>query len=883
MTQSPHLPIDDAIPQIIDAVRSARRAVVVAPPGAGKTTRVPPAILRANLLDASHPNLIMLQPRRVAARASAARIAEENGWQLGREVGYHIRFDRRIARDTRLRVMTEGILTRQLLDDATLDGIGCVVLDEFHERSIHTDLAIAMLREIRSTIREDLILIVMSATLDAEPVARFLDGATSEQVDRRRREYALPPLGKTPVIRAEGRVHPVAVSHSPASIADAVREAINSPGHILVLLPGIAEIRRAAEDLETIAQRENALLLPLHGSLTAEEQDRALRPSDRRKIILATNIAETSLTIDGVRVVIDTGLARIARFDPHRGLDRLEIQRISRASANQRAGRAGRTAPGKCIRLWPANEDRHLAEFEEPEVKRIDLTPTVLALHAWGDPRKFTWFESPESRTLDAAQRLLEMLGATTSETLGKITEIGKRLLALPVHPRIGRLLLAAADAGMAREGAAIAALLSEKDILRRSEDRAPKTQADSDLLIRLEILEEGGRGEEVDRAALRQVIRVRDELLRLSPSPGTPGEGGGEGDFELPATLAIPNHPHPNPLPGYRERGQENALMRLPLFAYPDRVCRRRGNDPSAGVMVGGGGVRLAAESVVRQHEFFLALDARQDQRNPNREAIVHIASAIEPAWLEEFFPQEIRRERVAVYDEKRDRVVGRGTVHYRDLLIREDKDAAVDVETAREVFGRIAKPQATAILARDQDAQRWLARLEMLRRAMPEHDWPVISPESIVGDARSMAELKKQLMPTLQSLLHYPLDRLFDVEAPETIQVPSGSRIRVEYCASQPPLLAVRLQEVFGWQETPRIAGGRVKILLHLLGPNFRPVQITNDLKSFWKSTYFQVRKDLRVRYPKHAWPEDPLIAKPPFGSEPQGRRQAKGGRKR
>jgi ATP-dependent helicase HrpB len=288
---------------------------------------------------------------------------------------------------------------------------------------------------------------------------------------------------------------------------------------------------------------------------------------------------------------------------------------------------------------------------------------------------------------------------------------------------------------------------------------------------------------------------------------------------------------------------------------------------------MVGGGGVRLAAESVVRRGEFFLALDARQDQRNPLREAIVHIASAIEPAWLEEFFPQEIRRERVAVYDEQRDRVVGRGTVHYRDLLIREDKDAAVDDETARRVFGEWAKPRTAEILARDEDTQRWLARLELLRKAMPEHDWPAIDPESIVGNARSLGELKKRLLPSLQDLLHYPLDRLLETEAPETIEVPSGSRIRLEYSPNQPPILAVRLQEIFGWTDTPRIAGGRVKVLLHLLGPNFRPVQITDDLKSFWATTYFQVRKDLRVRYPKHSWPEDPLIAKP----------QSKGGRRR
>ncbi|MDB5298999.1 MAG: ATP-dependent helicase HrpB, partial [Phycisphaerales bacterium] len=563
------LPIDSHLPEIVQRVREARSLVLVAPPGAGKTTRVPPAILGAGLLSADHPNLVMLQPRRVAARASAQRIADENGWSLGREVGYHIRFEKRLGPETRLRVVTEGILSRQLLEDPFLEGTGAVLLDEFHERSLHTDLSIAMLREIRQTVRDDLILIVMSATLEAEPVAKF--------------------LGDCPIIRTEGRTYPIEITYAhaapagrtqelPDRVADALSDVLasagpdatdspspisasprrpapasaspssplsasprprvptsslptspNDPGDILIFLPGAEEIRRTMQRLESTAQREDLLLLPLHGSLTGDEQFAALRPADKRKVILATNIAETSLTIEGVRTVIDSGLARVAGYDPQRGLDRLELMRISKASATQRAGRAGRTAPGRCVRLWSQQEDRAMPDFELPEIKRVDLCGTVLALHAWGktDPRAFGWYEAPPEETLAGAERLLAMLGALTGEVDGRITPIGRRLLSLPVHPRLGRLLLAAAEQDLLAQGAAIAALLSEKDILRASayDPSAmfrPAVQASSDLLIRLDLLARaeqdrfgaGARSLGVDTGAARQVARVRDELL---------------------------------------------------------------------------------------------------------------------------------------------------------------------------------------------------------------------------------------------------------------------------------------------------------------------------------------------------------------------------------
>jgi ATP-dependent helicase HrpB len=852
------LPIDSHLADIIAQVREHRALVLVAEPGAGKTTRVPPALLRANLLGSEHPNLVMLQPRRVAARAAAERIAEEHGWTLGKEVGYHVRFDRKISNDTRLRVLTEGILTRQLLDDPFLEGVGAVILDEFHERSLHTDIAIALLREVRQTVREDLILIVMSATLDAELVSRF--------------------LGDCPIVKVAGRGFPIEIEYRglPAGavsapvwdrVAGAVREEIethSAGGDVLAFLPGAEEIRRTGRSLEALAREHELLVLPLYGSLPFEEQSRALRPADRRKVILATNIAETSLTIDGVDTVIDSGLARVAGYDVDRGLDRLELSQISKASATQRAGRAGRTGPGRCVRLWSPRDEQAMADFELPEVCRVDLCGTVLGLHAWGktDPRSFGWYEAPKEESLLAAERLLEMLGALRN---GAITEVGRYLASVPAHPRLGRLLLAASKAGALEEGAALAALLSEKDVAefdssKPYRDRGPATQGASDLLVRLEMLDRAERAnfapylrsEAIDPVAARTVARLRDDLLRQARRlPGGP-----------------------------RRAPDEQTLLKLPLYAYPDRVVRRRESDPAAGVMVGGGGVRLAPESIVRRSEFYVALDARHDARNSAREATVQIASGIEPAWLEELFPEAIRRERTVIYDAQRDRVVAHGTTSYRDLILQEDRDARPDPHQVSRVLADAARPMALEIFEGNEAAREWLARLALLRKFVTEQPWPAMDADELgdllaeaVAGKRSLEELQKTpLVPLLESRLAYPLDRLFQQQAPESLMVPSGSHIRLAYAKGERPVLAARLQELFGWTDTPRIAGGRVAVVIHLLAPNYRAVQITDDLRSFWSTTYFQVRKDLRVRYPKHAWPEDPLTATP----EAKGRRR-------
>ena len=865
------LPIDPFLPEVNKRLKESRTLVLVAEPGAGKTTRVPPAILRAGLLSKDHPNLVMLQPRRVAARASAERIADEQGWELGGEVGYHVRFDRKVGPRTRLRVLTEGILTRQLLDDPFLESVGGVVLDEFHERSLHTDLTIALLREVRQTVRDDLLLVVMSATLDAEPVARFLGGC--------------------PVVRVPGRTFPVEISYSlpsgdylPDRVAAAVREVVeqsaagSSGGNdILVFLPGADEIRRTTDQLGPLAQRAGLALFPLHGSLPPEDQQRALRPHRQRKVILATNIAETSLTIDGVGTVIDSGLARVAGYDPQRGLDRLDLKRISKASATQRAGRAGRTGPGRCLRLWTQREEQAMADYEPPEVRRVDLCGTVLALHAWGKPdaRSFGWYEAPPEETLAAAERLLEMLGALDPEAGGNITPLGRAIVGLPIHPRLGRLLIGAAELGRLREGAAVAALLSEKDIVSGSpfdfRSTGPATQAPSDLLYRLDLLAEAERARfspalrdrRIDPAAARQVARVRDDLLRVARHLKPPDAARGDAEADL---------------------------LKLPLLAYPDRVCRRRASDPATGAMVGGGGVRLAPDSVVRQGEFFLALDARNDERSAKREALVRVASRIEVEWLEELFPQSVRTERTAVFDPQNQRVVGLLRTWYRDLIVRENNTGEADPAAAEHALRQALVPQAEAFVAEDESLAALLTRFSFLEHFLPPHlqprnGWPMqnFDEAALVAEGCSGAKTVEQVRRNVRNLVEGAMThehrKALEEHAPEALPVPSGNRVRLDWSSAsvesppRGPVLAVRLQELFGWTDTPRVAGGTVPVRLELLGPNYRPVQVTEDLRNFWATTYFQVRRDLRARYPKHSWPEDPLSAKP----------EAKGGRRR
>ncbi len=900
MALSP-LPIDEVLPELLGALRVRGNAVLHAPPGAGKTTRVPPALAEAGL--GGGGRVVVLEPRRVAARAAARRIAAERGWTLGREVGWWIRFERNFGAGTRVVFATEGILVRWLQRDPFLEGVGALVFDEFHERALAADLALALARQVQRDARPDLALLAMSATLDTAPLAAY--------------------LGEAPVVASAGRLHPVEIrlaerpDDRPLAprVAAAVRRALaETGGDVLVFLPGLAEIRRAEEALAPLAAERDLALCPLYGDLPIEAQDAALRPGPRHRVALATNVAETSVTVEGVRAVVDSGLARQLRYDPASGLDRLETLRIARSAADQRAGRAGREGPGLCLRLWTAADDLALRPFELPEVRRVDLAGAVLEIAAWGvpDPRAFPWFEPPEPARLERALAELTDLGALAPTG---ITPLGRRLAALPLPPRLGRLLLEGERLGVEEDAALLAALLSERDP-SRSDRRDGRAGTRSDLLDRLDRL---GRLERHD--SLRStssmhgqtLFRLRDEFLDLLRRTGDRGA-----DEPLRSHLAKARSRRsraaalPEPQPPLAEKGAGSAneaaerqraatssgepkerapsgptdgderVLRAITAAYLDRLCRRREAGSDRGVMVGGRGVRLGRESAVRDAELFVAVAIDAGRAGERAEALVRAASAVERTWLP---PELVRASRELLWDEARERVVARAVVRFEDLVL-EEKEVPLDAAgTEAAAVAALLAERAAGDLDRALDLQdekrRDLGRrVDFLRRRRPDLQLP------------SLAERLRELLPQLTlgkrsclEIRSLPLDEVFlgtldrtqrqalDREAPERFEVPSGSRIRIDYSDPERPVLAVQIQELFGLAATPRIAGGRVPLLLHLLAPNGRPQQVTDDLASFWASTYPIVRRELAGRYPKHAWPPDPARASPE--RRPQRRR--------
>ncbi|MBW2734761.1 MAG: ATP-dependent helicase HrpB [Deltaproteobacteria bacterium] len=816
--------MDDVLEASIEALREHASLVVVAPPGAGKSTRLPPA-----LLDACSGKVLMLQPRRVAARAVAARIAEERGVPLGQEVGYRVRLEKRVSDATRLEVLTEGILTRRLQHDPFLDGVSAVVLDEFHERSIHLDLALALLKEVQAEARPDLWIVVMSATLDARPVAAY--------------------LGAAPVQNLKGRAHPIEIVHVEREdtrrlaerVLSGVRRVLASARHdVLVFLPGAAEIRRTAQALEE--SDVNVDVIPLFGAMPLKEQRRVLVPPPpprQRRVVLATNVAETSLTIEGVDAVVDSGLVKLARHDPGAGIDRLELTPVSQASAAQRAGRAGRVGPGHALRLHTLARHASLPQHTPPEIRRVDLAPMVLELRAWGaEPHTFDFFEPPPKGALHAADLLLERLGALDKKL--HITPLGRRLTTLPLHPRLGATLIAAVDARQARAGSTIVALLSERDPLDRAE--AACVSGHSDLLERLERLDEAEerrfdgkicRRLGLNRSAALRVVKVRDELLtRLGVRPS-----GGD------------------------HRWSAEVLLRALLAGFGDRVARQRDPGSDRALMVGGRGLRLAAESVVRDTKLFIA----HQIEGGKTEGRVTSASAIERGWL------RLEAHEVMRFDVGSERVIATSETRYLDLVL-DQKAASPDPDEAATLLQEAATADPFSALRPGPAARRLLARLTFLQAEMPEL--------GITGDSRarllallpalctgktSFAQLRTQELATwIEGTLPRALLQALRREAPERTVVPSGREIRIDYPEDgSTPVLAVKLQELFGLADTPRIAAGRVPLLLHLLAPNGRATQVTRDLRSFWNTTYAEVRKDLRRRYPKHPWPEDPWSA--------------------
>jgi len=869
------LPIDDALPELLARLREASAVVLRAPTGAGKTTRVPPALLPH--LPAG--KLLLLEPRRVAARAAARRMADEDGTRLGDRFGYHVRFDKQAGRHTRCVAVTPGILLRNLLDDPFLEDVACVVFDEFHERGIDADLALGMVRLLRTTVRPDLKLVVMSATLDVGAVSAY--------------------LGDCPVVTSEGRTFPVEIRYRPrrtdtqltAAVADAVREAVaTDAGDVLAFLPGLREIRETAGLLNSL-ENQGVAVLPLHGDLPPEQQDAALRKFDRRKVVLATNVAETSVTVDGVTVVVDSGVARQMEFDAAVGMDRLRLSPISKASADQRAGRAGRTQPGACVRLWDELGHRARPDHTDPEIRRVDVCGALLQLLAFGesDVRGFPWFDPPKAEAVAQGLRLLELLGAvragsvsdgdyqTPSLTLPArnevtLTPLGRRMADLPVHPRLARMLIAGAELGIADRAALAAALISERDpFLRDPSFRTDPPPTESDVLDRVEALEEFDRTGrtrfavgELHRGGAKGVLQVAS---RLNPTPlGERGKGEGESGQRK-------NPPHPQPL---SPRGVGSELLFALFTAYPDRLAKRRTPADRRAKMVGGRGVKLAPQSGVNEPDLFVCVDV---DAGTGAEAFVRQASGVRREWLPS---AQLKTGIEVLFDESAGKIVARKQTRFADLVIddtaghfaNETEAARVLAEAATARWDRVRPPDDTAPGA-------FLLRVRCLREWLPDADLPDVTEaglQEMLPDVcrglRSLEAIRNgHWLDQIRGRFSYKQLQFVDAEAPERLEVPTGSEIKLEYAVGKPPVLAVRIQELFGLTETPRIARGTVKVLLHLLSPNYRPQQVTDDLASFWANGYPLVRKELRARYPKHSWPDDPATAAAVRGPKKRG----------
>lgn len=835
------LPIDAFASTIVDRLASRGAVVLSAEPGAGKTTRIPRALLLDPRFEGGE--IVVLEPRRIAARMAAARVAEELGEKVGDRVGYTVRFDDVSSARTRVKFVTEGILTRRLVAEPTLPRVRAIVLDELHERSLHADLALAMVRRLRLGARKDLAVIAMSATLDSERVATFLD-ADAIQVPGRAFHVEIEHLATQGDRKLEEQVA--------SACARALRE--DADGDVLVFLPGAGEIRRCEEAVRPFAERANADVVPLHGDLPPDAQDRAVRRGARRKVILSTNVAETSLTIDGVTTVIDSGLHRLAKHSPWSGLPVLELAPISQASATQRAGRAGRTRDGRAIRLYTKHDLESRPRFDVPEIARVDLAETLLSLASVGvsDPGSFPFFEAPSAPAIEAAQSLLRRLRAI--DDLGAITKDGTSLLALPLHPRLGRIVLAARADGLLREGALLASVLSEREIrashrTRFGDRSGPKVASgSSDAIERLEALcaaEASGLSRssltsyDLDPRGAQAALKLRDQIVRAVDR------------LRLGDAAYAPD--------------PDVALCRAVLAGYPDRVGKRRKKGGAEIVLAAGGSVKLAETSVVRDAPLVTCVEAEEARGG----AICRIASMIEPEWLLELFPERVTDFRDFRFDIEKERIELVSGLAYDGLPIDESRRDAAGEPGAAEALAKEALARDLGrFVDRDRLAQLRL-RAQLARKADPtlasfDEDEVRIAITQACEGRRSLAELEKaDVLAMMESSLSHRDRMRLDELAPTTVTLPGRANIPVTYETDRPPWIESRLQDFFGQAQGPRAGGA--PIVLHLLAPNLRAVQVTTDLAGFWERHYPAVRKELMRQYPRHFWPDDPRTAEP------------------
>jgi ATP-dependent helicase HrpB len=838
--ESAVFPIAPLLPAIRDSLAAHPRLVLEAPPGAGKTTQVPLALLDAPWLQGR--KIVMLEPRRVAARSAAMFMARQLGEEVGGTVGYRIRFENRVSARTRIEVVTEGILTRMIQDDPELggsgpDGIGALLLDEFHERHLSADLGLALALDVQAQLREDLRIVVMSATLDGERLARLLDA---------------------PRLSSEGRSFPVQVAHVPARREEsmeaqarrATEEALaRHPGDLLVFLPGQREIARVQAALEAATVSSGVEVLALHGELPVEQQSRVLQPAPdgRRRVVLATNVAESSVTLPGVRVVIDSGLAREPRFDPNSGFPRLDAVAISQASADQRAGRAGRVAEGWAWRLWP--ESQRLEAQRRPEIAQVELAGLALELAAWGsDALRFV--DPPPPGALAAARELLQRLEALDAG--GRITAAGRAMLALGTHPRLAAMLLAARGAREQALAADVAALLEARDPLRsRSDALAERWRA-------LAAFRGGRAPQDAARSALAAIEAAAKQWRRRLRCQSAP-----------PAAI------------------EAHELGDLLAHAFPDRIAARHPHDPLRYQLANGRTAKLFDDSALRGEPWLVASELRFEARG---DALLLRAAPVDEARLRGDFPDRFVDHQGAVWDADKRALVARRESRFDRIVLDSRPAGRVDPAQAAQALTAAVRELGLEALPWSEGLRQWQARVVALRGWMPELALPDVSDAALLatldawlrpafaGKTRLDALSEEELGEALKSPLDWNLRQQVERHAPARIGVPSGMERRIEYAldhdgAPLPPVLAVKLQELFGLADTPRVADGRVPLTLHLLSPGGKPLQVTRDLRSFWDRTYPEVRKEMKGRYPRHPWPEDPWSAAATHRAKPRG----------
>jgi len=848
------LPIDSVIPQLKTALQQRDEAVLVAPPGAGKTTRVPLALLNEPWLTTQ--KIIMLEPRRLAARSAAEWMASLLQEAVGETVGYRVRLDTKVSKTTRIEVVTEGILTRLLQDDPSLEGVGLLIFDEFHERSLDADLGLALSLHGRDLFREapSLKLLLMSATLDVAKLAALLDDA--------------------PVVRSEGRLHPVSVQYSEPwqhgddteqRAAKTVLQALTEQsGSILVFLPGQREIQRTCKTLETaLSQHPDVMLTPLYGDLSLKQQRQAIAPAPpgKRKVVLATAIAETSLTIDGVSVVIDSGLSRLPLFDPRTGMTRLHTTRLSKAASIQRMGRAGRLQPGTCYRLWSASQQEQLIPFTPAEMLQADLAPLALQLQSWGvnNPAELQWLDLPPAAPYAQALELLARLGAlepgpdaNSNPSQWRLTAHGTAMAGLPTHPRLAHLLLVGRHYGLASLAGDLAALLSDRDPMPPAGNR----HGDADIGQRLALLRGELTPDHRNRGLLQRLQQQSRQFQRLCR--GRP-----------PAPVDDPGHPH---WTGF-----------LLACAYPDRIARQRRQGSSDYRLSNGRAARLASPDLLQQSPWLAV--AQLGGKKGDASDRIFLAADLDSTLFDGPLAAMVSETTEVTWDHQSNRLRAECQQRVGSLVISQQPLEPAPIEEKRQALVALVRKRGLSLLPWNDELRQRQARIMFLHRLGQEKDSLTANQWPDVSDQHLLETLEQWLAPYLDNISHidhfarldlstilaallpWPLPRELDHLAPRTFQVPSGSRIAIDYNET-PPVLAVRLQEMFGCDATPRIANGAVTLKVHLLSPARRPLQVTQDLASFWQSSYEEVKKEMKGRYPKHHWPDDPLAAPPTAG---------------